>query len=70
MIRIATSLMRIFEPSITSIVINASEDAKDYEILDNSGVLHQFRYLNDISLNKSNPDVRVNFFEYMQISLG
>ena len=44
----------------------ASEEAKNYEILDDKGVLHQFRYINDVALNKSNPDVRVNFLEYMQ----
>lgn len=44
----------------------ASEEAIDYEILDEKGFLHQFRYLNDVPLNKSNPDVRVNFLEYMQ----
>lgn len=45
---------------------NTSEEAEDYEILDDKGFLHQFRYLNDVALNKSNPDVRVNFLEYMQ----
>lgn len=45
---------------------NTSEETKDYEILDDKGVLHQFRYINDVALNKSNPDVRVNFLEYMQ----
>jgi len=45
---------------------NASEETKDYEIVDDKGVLHQFRYINDVALNKSNPDVRVNFLEYMQ----
>jgi len=47
-------------------IANASEETEDYEILDDEGFLHQFRYLNDVALNKSNPDVRVNFFEYMQ----
>ena len=45
---------------------DASKETKDYEILDDKGVLHQFRYINDVSLNKSNPDVRINFLEYMQ----
>jgi len=45
---------------------NASEETKDYEIVDDKGVLHQFRYINDVALNKSNPDVCVNFLEYMQ----
>ncbi len=46
--------------------INASEEAKEYEILDDKGVFHQFRYLNNVPLNKSNSDVHVNFLEYMQ----
>jgi hypothetical protein len=47
-------------------VLEQSEEAKYYEIVDEQGVLHQFRYLNDVTLNKSNPDVRVNVLEYMQ----
>jgi hypothetical protein len=39
---------------------------KYYEVLDGRGFLHQFRFLNDVALNKSNPDVRVNVLEYMQ----
>ena len=46
--------------------IEASDATKYYEVLDEKGFLHQFRYLNDIALNKSNPDVRVNLLEYMQ----
>jgi hypothetical protein len=46
--------------------MDASEEARNYEILDDDGFFHQFRYLNDAPLNKSNPDVRVNFLEYMQ----
>jgi Transposase DDE domain len=46
--------------------VNASEETQYYEILDENGFLHQFRYLNDQALNKSNPDVRVNFLEYRQ----
>lgn len=46
--------------------INDSEEAKYYEVKDEKGFTHQFRYLNDIALNKSHPDLRVNFFEYMQ----
>jgi hypothetical protein len=46
--------------------VEASEDTQYHELLDDKGFLHQFRYLNDVALNKSNPDVRVNFLEYMQ----
>jgi len=46
--------------------VETSDETKYHEILDEKGFLHQFRYLNDIALNKSNPDVCVNFLEYMQ----
>jgi hypothetical protein len=46
--------------------VEASENTHYYELRDENGFFHQFRYLNDIALNKSNPDVRVNFLEYMQ----
>jgi hypothetical protein len=46
--------------------VETSEETEYYEILDEDGFLHQFHYLNDTTLNKSNSDVRVNFLEYMQ----
>lgn len=46
--------------------LDASEKTHYYEIQDEKGFLHQFRFLNDASLNKSNLDVRVNVLEYMQ----
>lgn len=46
--------------------VEISEETEYHEILDEKGFLHQFRYLNDVPLNKSNSDVRVNFLEYMQ----
>lgn len=46
--------------------LEQSEKAQYYETMDEHGVLHQFRYLNDVALNKSNQDVRVNVLEYMQ----
>ena len=33
-----------------------------------SGVTHQFRFINQIGLNQSNPDLRVNFVEYWEVS--
>jgi hypothetical protein len=45
---------------------DASEETKDYEILDDKGFFHQFRYINDVPLNKSNQEVHFNFLEYMQ----
>ena len=35
-----------------------------------SGVTHQFRFINQIGLNQSNPDLRVNFVEYWEVSNG
>ena len=49
--------------------VEASEKTEYHEILDEKGFLHQFRYLKDVPLNKSNPDVHVNFLEYMQTDL-
>ncbi len=46
--------------------VEASEKTRYYEFRDEKGFMHQFRYLNDVALNKSNPDLRVNFLEYMQ----
>ena len=46
--------------------IDTSEETHYHEFRDENGFLHQFRYLNDVALNKSNPDVQVNFLEYMQ----
>jgi hypothetical protein len=47
-------------------ILESSEEAKYHEVSDERGFLHQFRFLNDIALNQSNPDVRVNVLEYMQ----
>ena len=46
--------------------VELSEKTQYYELLDEQGVLHQFQYLNNVALNKGNPDVRINFLEYMQ----
>jgi hypothetical protein len=32
-----------------------------------AGLVHRFRFVNDVSLNASNPDVRVNFIEYWEM---
>lgn len=34
------------------------------------GITHRFRFLNDVPLNESNPEVRVNFLEYWEIKGG
>ncbi len=46
--------------------ISDSEEAKYYEFVDEKGFRHQFRYINDVALNKTHLNLRVNFFEYMQ----
>lgn len=46
--------------------LETSEETQYYECVDEKGFLHQFHFLNDIALNKSSSDVRVNVLEYMQ----
>lgn len=46
--------------------VEESEASVYHEILDEKGILHQFRYLNGVALNASNQDLSVNFLEYMQ----
>jgi len=46
--------------------VEQSEETVYHEFIDDKGFFHQFRYLNNTPLNKSNPEVIVNFLEYMQ----
>jgi hypothetical protein len=46
--------------------LETSQESVYHEIRTNDGYLHQFRFLNGVSLNKSNPDVIVNVLEYRQ----
>ena len=46
-----------------------SESTKYHEFEDEKGFFHHFRFLNDVPLNKSYPNLRVNFFEYRQTNL-
>ena len=52
--------------------VRAAEQAggvTDYERHDRAaGVVHRFRFVNDVPLNASRSDVRVNFIEYWEIS--
>jgi len=41
----------------------------EFEI-EQEGVIHRFRFLNDAPLNESNQDVRINFLEYWEIKPG
>lgn len=49
--------------------INASDETRTVKDLDGKTV-HRFRYLNGVSLNKSNKDLKVNYLEYIQIEEG
>jgi hypothetical protein len=42
---------------------------REFEI-EQEGIIHRFRFLNDAPLNESNQDVRVNFLEYWEIKSG
>ncbi|KKK63217.1 hypothetical protein LCGC14_2996490, partial [marine sediment metagenome] len=42
------------------------DDAVYHEAKTEDGYFHQFRFLNSVSINKSNIDVRVNLLEYRQ----
>jgi hypothetical protein len=46
--------------------LESSQESVYHEIRTEDGFLHQFRFLNRVSLNKSNPDVVVNVLEYRQ----
>jgi hypothetical protein len=38
--------------------------------IEKDGVIHRFCFLNDVPLNESNTDVRVNFIEYWEVKSG
>lgn len=48
--------------------VEESDETVYHEIQDEKGFLHQFHFLNGVSLNKTNPDLKVNFLEYMETS--
>lgn len=39
----------------------------DFDLTDEDGIQHRFQYTNGVSLNKSHPDLLVNFIEYWEI---
>lgn len=47
-------------------IIDSSDASKYFEFRDEAGYLHQFRFINNVPLNKSHPDLRVNFWEYRE----
>lgn len=46
--------------------LDASEEAIYSEIKTEDGYYHQYRFLNGVALNKSNPDLKINVLEYRQ----
>jgi hypothetical protein len=46
--------------------LDSDENTEDYEERTSDGYYHQFRFVNGISLNKSNQDLKVNLIEYRQ----
>lgn len=46
--------------------LGSDENTQYYEVKEADGTYHQFSFINGISLNKSNLDVRVNLIEYRQ----
>lgn len=50
-------------------LLESSEKAAYHEVWTDNGCCPQFRFLNGVSLNKSNPDVIVNVLEYRQTDL-
>jgi hypothetical protein len=52
-------------------VAQAESEGRTTEFeLQEGGITHRFRFLNDVPLNESNADVRVNFLEYWEIKDG
>lgn len=43
---------------------------QEFEVLGNDGILQGYRWINEIPLNKSHPDLLVNFLDYWEIREG
>lgn len=43
-----------------------SQDFSTHEFRDESGTFHQYQFVNGVSLNGSHPDIKVNFFRYIE----
>lgn len=46
--------------------LDSNKRAEYFDFTSENGVLHQFRFMNSVSLNKSHPDLKINFLEYRQ----
>jgi hypothetical protein len=44
--------------------------AHEFEVIDEQGVLHGYRYANGLKLNASHPDILVNLVEYWEVKKG
>lgn len=54
-----------------ALVAQAEQSGQTSEFeCESEGVLHRFRFINQVSLNESNPDELVNFVEYWEIKPG
>lgn len=42
-------------------------ECNEYQHQTENGVSHRYRYVNDVPLNDSHPDFKVNFIEYWEI---
>lgn len=49
-------------------LINSSDSTTYFEMKNEKGYLHQFRFINNVSLNKANPELNINFLEYRETS--
>ena len=47
--------------------LDCADKVVRYEYTDDKGVTHWFRFVNGVPINKSHPDVLVNFLEYIEI---
>ena len=47
--------------------LDTSSQVKEHEIIDKQNIRHQFRYLEDVSLNDSWDDLKVNLIEYREV---
>ena len=51
-------------------ILDNSEEVQELEMNEEDGTVHQFRYINDVPLNASNPKVKVNMLEYRETKPG
>ncbi len=45
----------------------AAGECEEFETIDDHGVIRGFRFVNDLPLNKTHPDILVNFLEFWEI---